>query len=53
MQRYFLWGKGEEKKKWALAAWDKICKPKSHGGLGLHDPVILNRFFRVKLCGDG
>lgn len=32
IQRDFLWGKEEEKKKWALVAWDKVCKPKSHGG---------------------
>ena len=24
IQRDFLWGKGEEKKKWALVAWDKL-----------------------------
>jgi len=23
IQRDFLWGKGENKKKWALVAWDK------------------------------
>eukprot|EP00253_Pinus_taeda_P031614 PITA_31614 len=38
IQRDFLLGKGEEKKKWALVAWEKICKPKTHGGLGLDDP---------------
>eukprot|EP00253_Pinus_taeda_P004914 PITA_04914 len=40
---------GEEKKKWALVAWDKICKPKSHGGLGLHDPKTLNKVFGANL----
>eukprot|EP00253_Pinus_taeda_P030987 PITA_30987 len=49
IQRDFLSGKGEDKKKWALVAWDKICKLKSHGGLGLHDPVILNRVLGEKL----
>jgi len=49
IQRDFLWGRGEEKKKWALVAWYKICKPKSHGGLGLHDPETLNKVSRVKL----
>lgn len=49
IQRDFLWGKGEEKKKWDLVAWDKICKPKSHGGLGLHDPKILNKVMGEKL----
>jgi len=48
-QRDFLWGKGKEKKKWALVAWDKLCKPNTHGGLGLHDPETLNEVFEEKL----
>eukprot|EP00253_Pinus_taeda_P014312 PITA_14312 len=49
IQRDFLWGRGEEKKKWALVAWDKKCKPKSHGVLGLHDPETLSRVSGAKL----
>eukprot|EP00253_Pinus_taeda_P032083 PITA_32083 len=49
IQRDFLWGKGEEKNKWTLVSWDKICKRKAHGGLGLHDPETLNRVPGVKL----
>eukprot|EP00253_Pinus_taeda_P028390 PITA_28390 len=49
IQRDFLWGKGEEKKKWALVAWEKICKPKNHGGLGLDDPKILSKVLGAKL----
>ena len=49
IQRDFLWGEGEEKKKWALVAWDKLCKPKDHGGLGLHDPKTLNKVLGPKL----
>eukprot|EP00253_Pinus_taeda_P033272 PITA_33272 len=49
IQRDFLWGKGEEKKKWALVAWERVCKPKSHGGLGLHDLEILNRVLGAKV----
>jgi len=49
IQRNFLWGKGEEKKKWDLVAWEKICKPKNHGGLGLDDPEILCKVLREKL----
>eukprot|EP00253_Pinus_taeda_P001965 PITA_01965 len=43
IQRDILWGRGEEKKKWDLVAQGKLCKPKSHGGLGLHDPKNLSR----------
>ena len=49
IQRDFLWGKGEEKKKWALVAWDRVCKPKSHGGLGLNDPRTLNNVLEAKM----
>jgi len=49
IQREFLLGRGEEKNKWALVAWDKLYKPKNHGGLGLHDPKTLNRFLGAKL----
>lgn len=49
IQRDFLWGKGEERKKWALVAWEKICKPKIYDGLGLDDPEILNRVLGAKL----
>eukprot|EP00253_Pinus_taeda_P036151 PITA_36151 len=49
IQRDFLWGRGEEKKKWELVAWDKLCKPKYHGGLGIHDPETLSRVSGEKL----
>eukprot|EP00253_Pinus_taeda_P015269 PITA_15269 len=29
IQKDFLWGKEETKKKWALVSWDKMCKPES------------------------
>ena len=49
IQGYFLWGKGEERKKWALVARDKIFKPKNHGGLGLDDPEVLSKVLGEKL----
>eukprot|EP00253_Pinus_taeda_P022660 PITA_22660 len=49
MKRDFHWGKGEDKKKWTLVAWDKIYKPKNHGGLGLDDPKILCKVLGAKL----
>eukprot|EP00253_Pinus_taeda_P025758 PITA_25758 len=48
-KRDFLWGKEETRKKWALVSWDKICKPKSHGGLGLDDQEVLSKVLGAKL----
>eukprot|EP00253_Pinus_taeda_P033333 PITA_33333 len=49
IQRNFLWGKEESRKNWALIPWDKICKPKSHRGLGLDDQEILSKVLGAKL----
>eukprot|EP00253_Pinus_taeda_P006439 PITA_06439 len=49
IQRDFLWGKEETRKKWALVSWEEICKPKSHGGLGLNDLEILSKVLGAKL----
>lgn len=49
IQRDFLLGKGEEIKKWALVAWEKICKPKNYGGLRLDDSKVLSKVLGVKL----
>lgn len=49
IQRDFIWGREEEKNKWALVARDKLCKPKSHGGLGLHDPQTLSKVSGAKI----
>eukprot|EP00253_Pinus_taeda_P010393 PITA_10393 len=49
IQRDFLWGKEETRKKWALVSWDKICKPKSHRGLGLNGQEILSNVLGDKL----
>jgi hypothetical protein len=42
LQRNFLWHRHNPNKKWALVSWDKVCKAKSSGGLGLRDPGKLN-----------
>jgi hypothetical protein len=42
MQRNFLWHGHNLEKKWALVSWDKVCKPKYLGGLGLQDTGKLN-----------
>ena len=49
IQRDFLWGKEETRKKWALVSWEKICKPKKYGGLGLDDPEIPSKALGAKL----
>jgi hypothetical protein len=38
IQRDFLWRGEENKNKWALVAWEKVCRPKGKGDLGLQDP---------------
>jgi hypothetical protein len=49
IQRDFLWRGAESKKKWALVAWEKVCKPKCKRGLGLQDPQVTNEAYREKL----
>jgi hypothetical protein len=49
IQRDFLWRGVENKKKWALVAWDKVCRPKIKGGLGLQDPQVTNEAYGAKL----
>jgi hypothetical protein len=49
IQRDFLWTDAKNKKKWALVAWDKVCRPKRKGGLGLQDPQVTNKSYGEKL----
>jgi len=49
IQRSFLWSGNGDKKKWALLAWNKLCQPKSMGGLNLVDPWVVNRTYGDKL----
>eukprot|EP00253_Pinus_taeda_P006478 PITA_06478 len=49
IQRDFIWGKEETRKKWALVTWEKICKPKNQGGLGLDDLEILSKVLGAKI----
>jgi hypothetical protein len=30
-------------------AWEKVCKPKCKGGMGLQDPQVTNKAYQVKL----
>jgi hypothetical protein len=49
IQRSFLWHGHHPNKKWVLVGWDKICRPKALGGLGLRDPGKLNQVMGEKL----
>eukprot|EP00253_Pinus_taeda_P024446 PITA_24446 len=49
IQRTFLWRGNVEKNKWALVAWNKLCKSKSLGGLNLIDPQTSNNICGAKL----
>jgi hypothetical protein len=49
LQRNFLWSGHHSNKKWALVNWDKLCMPKSQGGLGLRDPGKLNQAMGAKI----
>ena len=43
IQRNFLWGSSEEKFRYSLVAWDKVCSPIETGGLGIRRFVNLNK----------
>eukprot|EP00253_Pinus_taeda_P029995 PITA_29995 len=49
IQRSFLWNGNGDKKKWGLVAWNKLCQPKSMGGLNLVDPWVVNRTCGAKI----
>ena len=39
----FFWQGDNEKKRYRLAKWDAVCRPKDLGGLGIHDLEVKNR----------
>ena len=43
IQKNFLWGEMEERRKFHSVNWAKICKDKKHGGLGLRHLEGLNQ----------
>jgi len=47
--REFFWKKSNTKKGFSLIAWDKVCRPKSIGGLGLRKTQAINKAFQCKL----
>eukprot|EP00253_Pinus_taeda_P002134 PITA_02134 len=42
LQRSFLWGNSEQKRKWTLVKWDTVFLPKLVGGMSLCDPYHSN-----------
>lgn len=49
IHRKFFWRQNKEKNSTPLVAWDKICTPKSQGGLGLRKTRPMNQDFLIKL----
>jgi exonuclease III len=49
LQRNFLWQGLNKEKKIALVSWEKICRPKEQGGLGIRDPSIMNKVLSAKI----
>ncbi|KAF7844636.1 putative RNA-directed DNA polymerase [Senna tora] len=47
--RKFIWGGNENRRKVHLVGWDKLCNPKSSGGLGLRHLKVQNSTFMSKL----
>jgi hypothetical protein len=39
----FFWQGDSEKRKYRLAKWSVLCRPKDHGGLGIQDLQVKNR----------
>ena len=47
--RSFIWGSGEGIRKQHLVSWEKICKPKREGGLGIRSAKEMNIALLAKL----
>jgi len=50
IHREFFWKKNTSEKGLPLVAWDKICRPKILGGLGLRKSAAVNIAFLAKLA---
>lgn len=47
--RQFLWGDTDTKKKIHLVGWNRVCKPKDHGGLDIKQMTKLNGSLLAKV----
>ena len=50
INRNFLWGSTEEAKRMQMVNWKIVTKPKSKGGLGIHEAKGRNLAMAAKLC---
>ena len=49
LQRGFLWGDSDQRRKAHLVSWDVCCLPKMHGGLGFKQTHHMNEAFLMKM----
>uniref|UniRef100_A0A2N9G3W3 CCHC-type domain-containing protein n=1 Tax=Fagus sylvatica TaxID=28930 RepID=A0A2N9G3W3_FAGSY len=49
LNKDFLWGSIDERKKMHMVSWDKICRPRDLGGLGLYSTKARNLALLAKL----
>jgi hypothetical protein len=49
LNRDFLWGSSSDRKRIHMVGWDKVCKPKDKGGLGLYSTKSRNIALLAKL----
>jgi hypothetical protein len=49
LNRNFLWGSSSEKKKMHMVGWNKVCRPRNEGGLGLYAAKPRNIALLAKL----
>lgn len=52
LRRSYVWTGERQISKKALIIWDKLCSPKSMGGMGLINIKLWNREAIAKLCWD-
>ncbi|XP_058775611.1 uncharacterized protein LOC131649884 [Vicia villosa] len=50
--RNFIWSGSTVKRKICVAAWNKICRPKLHGGLGIRSLLRINEDSNLRLAWD-
>jgi hypothetical protein len=49
IQQKIIWKGTKDDRKWALVSWERLCKPKLAGALGLRDPQMLNQILGAKV----